>query len=455
MRTSPAVLTIGLLATAVLVACTESSQPVSPQASASALFGRMMACVEPPPDSDIPLPLAPADQRVDLVDPVFSNPTAVTNPLFPISSLHQVIFAGFVDGEPMRTETTLLRGTQRIRLGSRVVRALTSQYVAYIDGRIDEVALDWYVQADDGAVWYLGEDVFNYEDGQVADLSGTWITCKDGPPAMIMPASPAVGDVYRPENAYPIVFEEVVVEGVGQVVDGPRGPVPGAITVEELHMDGTREDKIFAPGYGEFATGSGLNVEALALAVPTDALPGGTPADLRAILAGSRRIFGLAADANWPAVAAAFSEVEAAWSRHSLTAVPPLLEPVVQSALDDLADAVTARDDEETRAAAVALLRASLDLQLQFERREVVDDARVEMWLRQLVVDAEAEDAAGVYSDITILEWVAQRTYSRDLRSLARGLRHLRVAADRENYAQIAGRAELLIDDEEEDDDDD
>ena len=34
--------------------------------------------------------------------------------------------------------------------------------MAYIDGRIEEVALDLYAQADDGSVWYLGEDVFDY-----------------------------------------------------------------------------------------------------------------------------------------------------------------------------------------------------------------------------------------------------------------------------------------------------
>jgi len=61
------------------------------------------------------------------------------------------------------------------------VRVLVSEYVAYLDGRIEEVALDFYAQADDGSVWYFGEDVFNYEGGAVADLSGTWLAGKEGP----------------------------------------------------------------------------------------------------------------------------------------------------------------------------------------------------------------------------------------------------------------------------------
>jgi hypothetical protein len=89
------------------------------------------------------------------------------------------------------------------------------QYVAYSGGRILEVALDWYAQADDGSVWYFGEDVFNYEDGVVADTHGTWLAGRDGPPGMIMPANPAGDQVYRPENIPGLVFEEVTVKSTG------------------------------------------------------------------------------------------------------------------------------------------------------------------------------------------------------------------------------------------------
>ena len=127
------------------------------------------------------------------------------------------------------------------------------QYVAYSGGRILEVALDWYAQADDGSVWYFGEDVFNYEDGVVADTHGTWLAGRDGPPGMIMPAQPSPGQVYRPENIPELVFEEVTVKAAGQRVPGPRGTVDGALVIKELHMDGATEEKTFAPGYGEFS----------------------------------------------------------------------------------------------------------------------------------------------------------------------------------------------------------
>ena len=48
---------------------------------------------------------------------------------------------------------------------------------------------------------------------------------------------------------------------------------------------------MFAPGYGEFRSSDGPDVEAMALASPTDSLPGGVPAELTAISDGADRIF--------------------------------------------------------------------------------------------------------------------------------------------------------------------
>ena len=52
-------------------------------------------------------------------------------------------------------------------------------------------------------------------------------------------------------------------------------------------MDGICEDKAFAPGYGEFASGVGGDREVLALAVPTDKLAGPVPAELETLASGS------------------------------------------------------------------------------------------------------------------------------------------------------------------------
>jgi hypothetical protein len=149
------------------------------------------------------LPLAPESRRVDIKAPTFSDPTTITNPLFPISNLRSVVFSGRIDGRPFHTETTLLPETRIIEWSpGQTVRARVSQYFAYVDGRVEEVAIDYYAQADDGSVWYLGEEVNDYDrQGFVDSTLGSWLAGREGPPEMIMPAHPKVGDVHRPRTS--------------------------------------------------------------------------------------------------------------------------------------------------------------------------------------------------------------------------------------------------------------
>ena len=107
------------------------------------------------------------------------------------------------------------------RWNGQQIRTVTWQYLAFQGGRIQELAYDWFAQADDGSVWYLGEDVSDYKDGVAYTHEGTWLAGKDGPGALIMPAEPKVGDAYRTENTPGIVFEEITVRQTGRTVPGP------------------------------------------------------------------------------------------------------------------------------------------------------------------------------------------------------------------------------------------
>ncbi len=399
MRKSAAILVGIVIAIAAIGGCSNSTSPGPDDAP----------CKGATPDDQIPIPIQPRSDRVDLDPPSFTNPKDVTNSLFPISQLQSAILLGSVGGVPLRVETTLLHYTKTIDLGDEEIDVLVSQYMALLGGRIEEVALDWYGQADDGSVWYFGEDVFNYENGVLADTDGTWITCEDGPEAMIMPASPQVGDVYRPENTYPLVFEEVIVKSVGRTVNGPTGPVAGAIIVEELHMDGTREDKTFAPGYGEFSTGSGGDLEAIALAVPTDALIGPPPSELTTVSDGAYAAFDAAHFANWGGAAATLNSMNTEWNTYQARGVPPLLEIQMDDALAALDAAITATDAVAARHAALDVALATSDFALRHRPRVEIDYIRLDLWARRLQIDTEANDIDGIASDVAILEWVWDR----------------------------------------------
>lgn len=238
---------------------------------------------------------------------------------------------------------------------------------------------------------------------------------------MIMPATPRIGDVNRPENIPGLVFEEVAVSKVGKTVAGPRGPVHGAMVGRELHDDGSFSDKIFAPGYGEFFTAHDGDVEALALAVPTDALGSPPPAELRTMLAGSNSILGAAAARRWSVASSQLERIITAWNAHRARGAPPRLIGPTNRAVTDLTRAVAARSVPRTRHTALDLAQATLDVQLSHRSPAEIDLARFGVWTRRVLVDAAARDVAAIRGDVATLSGsgIASSSGSTASRSLA------------------------------------
>jgi hypothetical protein len=392
-----------------------------------------------------PLPLQPESLRVDRGTPVFTNPTVGTNPLFPVDQLTSYLQLGTVNGQPFRAEVTLLPTTRVITWKGQPVEVVESQYMAFLGGRLHETAIDWYAQADDGSVWYLGEDVFNYADGVIADYDGTWQAGRDGPAAMIMPGQPQVGNVYRPEDICGLVFEEVIVTATGVTVNGPTGAVVGAIEVTELHQDGQFEDKTFAPGYGEFTTGFPGDNESMAIAVPIDALAGAPPAELAAIVSGTDSVFDAALAGNWTKAQNAITALTSAWNTYEGAGVPALLGSQMGVAVTAVTSAVNAQQSAAARQGALAVALAAHDFRLRHLAPVEIDLARLELWARQVQVDAAANDGAGVSGDAATIEWVRDRVMhalsASDGAALNALVGGLRTAADARDFSAAAQSA--------------
>jgi hypothetical protein len=450
-----ALLVLGLTTALVTAGCTDEAGTASPSPSASGESGSVSASAsgEAPRTISQPavpsrIPVAPESERVDLTMPTFSDPTNVTNPLFPVSLQESVLMLGHVDGKPFRTEVTLLPETRIIEWEGQRVETLVSQYNAYLGGRIEEVAYDYYAQADDGSVWYFGEDVFDFRDGAVVVTEGTWLAGRDGPAAMIMPGDPQIGDVYRTENAPGFVFEEVTVRSVDEQLDGPMGPIDGGLLADELHSDGTTEQKIFAPGYGEFYTSGGGDVEALALAVPTDAISEPVPPELTALSGGALDVFDTAGSGDWKAASATVRDMEAAWDTVRGGNVPRLIEPRMDEALRVLARTVRSRQAAAARDAAIQAARSSFDLQLPYRPAAEIDLARMDLWAAQLLVDEAAGVVGGVGADAFAIDYVRDRIRAavdaRDLTRINTELGTIQIAVVDEDLALAAAAAERL-----------
>ena len=392
---------------------------------------------------------APHGDRIDLARPRFSHPTSITNPLFPISGLRSAVLLGHAAGKPFRSETTLLPGIETIAWDGQRIQTRVSQYVAYSGGRLEEVARDRYAQADDGSVWYFGEDVMDYKKGAVAVTEGTWLAGREGPPAMIMPGRPKVGDVFRLENIPGIVFEEVSVKAVGTTVQGASGPIRGAILANELHSDGTYDHKIYAPGHGEFRTTGGGDLEALAVASPADALQGPPPPELQTLSTNAIGMLELARLGDWKACSATLKRMTAAWAALLRTTKPaPMITGRLTSAMGALGRALKSRRLRPVGQIALDVDQSVLDLKLQHLPPAQIDAARFGLWTQQLRLDAAADDLAGVTGDVAVLEWIRDRfayTISpAGRRDMDEQLRGLRAASDARNLPAAADHAARL-----------
>jgi hypothetical protein len=352
-----------------------------------------------------------AASAADVVDDVsigpqdFSNPTQVTNDLAPQSELTHVIMLGKDEGESLRVETTLLPGTKTIEWQGGSTDAVVSQYLAIADGRIVETAYDWFAQDDAGNVWYFGEDVDNFVKGRVANHDGAWIAGRDGPPGMLMPADPQVGDVFHPENIPGLVYEKDRVTSTSKAVAGPSGPIDGVLAIREELQDGTVERKQWAPGYGEFrATTPGLEDVKTVFALPVDAQADPVPAELADLQRRAVEAFQLASTGDWSTLGAGAEQMTANWDAYRArdrSVVPEQLVAAVEDALDALANAIADHDVQAAKQAVIATELAAIDVMTT--HGELQNQLRIDALRRQLG-DESGATAAGTEALISVLE---------------------------------------------------
>jgi hypothetical protein len=195
--------------------------------------------------------------------PTFTNPLAITNAYQPFQPGGVKIFKGVNGGSATVIADVYLTATRTFMVDGTPVPCHILQETEFEDGVTSEISQNFFAQADDGTVYYFGELVDKYENGAVVDHEGTWLVGgptqpSDPPdagnapsPAVFMLANPMVGDVFKPEDLFPIVDETVTVEAVGQTVQTRIGKLSNAIRVMETsQLPGAPETKWYASGIG-------------------------------------------------------------------------------------------------------------------------------------------------------------------------------------------------------------
>jgi hypothetical protein len=182
----------------------------------------------------------------------FSRPREITNPYLPLASLKQDILEGKEGSDKIRIERTAKPDIRKIYIiNNQPVEALCVEDREYVNGALMEVALDYFVQDDSGAVFYLGEDVDEYKDGKVVGHSGTWHFGRDTQsPGVLFPAQPKIGERFMPEDVSKEIHENDEIVSLTETVTTPAGTYANCVKVKEVLADGEIEYKYYAKGIG-------------------------------------------------------------------------------------------------------------------------------------------------------------------------------------------------------------
>ena len=196
-------------------------------------------------------PTGPAPTAPGALGPGFTHPTDITNPYLPLSALKRDVLEGKESGKKVRVERTMKPGTREFEIDGTKIAARIMEDREFANGKLTEVTLDYFAQADDGAVYYLGEDVNTYRNGKVVGHEGAWMTGEhNAKPGVLLPGRPRVGDKFQSEAVPGIAEENDEVVTVDVSIRTPAGLFAHCVKVKEVVPGEAPEYKYYAPGVG-------------------------------------------------------------------------------------------------------------------------------------------------------------------------------------------------------------
>lgn len=181
--------------------------------------------------------------------------TVGTNPyllLWPGYALHLEGEEEDDEGETVELEVwiTVLPETEIVDgVSTRVVEEREQE-----DGELQEVSRNFFALCrETGDVWYFGEDVMDFEDGEPVPADDGWRAGVNGAQAgIIMPGSPLVGARYFQEQAPGVALDQGEILSVNQQVTVPAGTFDHVLQVADTNAfaPGEVDEKFYAPGVG-------------------------------------------------------------------------------------------------------------------------------------------------------------------------------------------------------------
>lgn len=179
-----------------------------------------------------------------------------TNTYFILEPNYYLILEHHDADEYERLVITVLDETKIIDgLETRIVEERES-----VNNELVEISRNYYAfDTNTSSIYYFGEEVDIYEDGEIVDHHGEWISGKDGATfGLMMPGITLIGSKYYQEIAPDVAMDRAEIISVSESLTTPFSTFEGCLRVKETTPlePGIHDYKIYTPGIGLIRDGN-------------------------------------------------------------------------------------------------------------------------------------------------------------------------------------------------------
>ena len=173
-----------------------------------------------------------------------------SNRFFILEPNYQLVLEGEEDGTEVELVITVLEDTRIVDgVKTRVVEERESE-----DGELVEVSRNFFAICEQtNSVFYFGEEVDDYEDGEIVGHSGEWLAGKEGAKAgLMMPGIVLINSKYQQETAPGVAMDRARILSMDESIKTPAGDFENVLKIREttpLEPDAI-EFKFYVAGIG-------------------------------------------------------------------------------------------------------------------------------------------------------------------------------------------------------------
>jgi hypothetical protein len=182
--------------------------------------------------------------------------TVGSNEYFILEPGYQLLLEGEEKDAFVELAITVLNETFMVGpVETRVV-----QEVEWEDGELVEVSRNYFAICNEtNSVFYFGEHVDIYEDGEIVSHEGAWLAFSDGAePGLMMPGIVLLGARYLQEIAPDVAMDRAEIVEMDATMETPAGVFQDClVTFETTALERNAKDfKVYAPGVGLIKDGA-------------------------------------------------------------------------------------------------------------------------------------------------------------------------------------------------------